>query len=354
MTIPTEQIGSIPRPKELVDGVEAFSAGKIDLKTLNGLYTQAIRETIKLLEATGSPVITDGEQSKPSFVTYPIDGLPNLAADGIKIHFADDHVRQLPRLTSGPFRYQIYAEQYLKEAKKYAHVPVKQAVIAASALSLIYPEDGIADYPKEAFLDDLVNGAESDIRRCLENGAHCVQVDFTEGRLSVKLDPTKQLLKEFIDLNNRVLERFTTEERKKIGVHTCPGADRDSTHSADVDYAELLPDLFQLKAGNFYIQMASENNRQRVLEIIQRHSNPQQRIFIGVIDPINPNIETPDQVKQRVMEAARYISPERLGTTDDCGFSPFSDDTTRSREIVFEKIKNRVIGTELAEKELGI
>src|SRR2546422_10387480 len=87
--------------------------------------------------------------------------------------------------------------------------------------------------------------SEGEIRRCLKKGAHVVQMDFTEGRLSIKLDPTRRLLHSFIDLNNLVLERFSAEQRKRIGVHTCPGADRHSTHSADVDYAELLPRLFE-------------------------------------------------------------------------------------------------------------
>ena len=52
-------------------------------------------------------------------------------------------------------------------------------------------------------------------------------------------------------------------------MHTCPGGDRDSTHSADVDYAELLPSLFQLKVGNFYIALAGEKDRARVLKIIR-------------------------------------------------------------------------------------
>ncbi|MDO9168202.1 MAG: 5-methyltetrahydropteroyltriglutamate--homocysteine methyltransferase [Methylobacter sp.] len=338
----------------MLDGIAAFAAGVINQEALDALTAQAVRDTIQLLEKTGSPVITDGEQSKPSFATYPVHGLPNLAPDGIQIQFSDGHVRQLPRLTSGPFRYKIYAEHYLLEAKKYAQVPVKQAVIAASALSLLYPQDGIADYPKEDFLQDLVNEAEADIRRCLDRGAHCVQVDFTEGRLSVKLDPSLNLLRDFIQLNNRVLERFSAGERKKIGVHTCPGADKDSTHSADVDYAELLPDLFELKAGNFYIALASEKDRRRVLGIIKKYSKPEQRIFIGVIDPINPHIETPEQVKQQILEAAEFIPAERLGTTDDCGFSPFGDDTSRSRQIALEKITNRVLGTALAAKALGL
>jgi 5-methyltetrahydropteroyltriglutamate--homocysteine methyltransferase len=334
--------------------MQAFAAARISQQELNKLYDRAIRDTIQRFEATGSPVITDGEQTKPSFATYPIQGLENLAPDGVVIPFADGHVRQLPRLTSGPFRYKTYAEKYLEEAKKHAHVPVKQAVIAASALSLLYPQDEIEGYPREAFIEDLVNETASDIRRCLEKGAYNVQIDFTEGRLSVKLDPSKQLLNQFVALNNRVLERFSAEERKRIGVHTCPGGDLDSTHSADVDYAELLPGLFELKAGNFYIQLASENDRRRVLGIIKQHAKADQKIFIGVIDPINPKVESPEEVRDRVLEAADFIAPEQLGTTDDCGFSPFGDDTSTARDTAFEKIRARVAGTELAAKALGI
>src|SRR5881628_309053 len=258
MPIPTEPIGSIPRPPELVEAMRQLASGRSSPDRVRPLYEQAVRDTIQRFEATGSPVITDGEQSKPSFVSYPIHGLETLAPDGVTIAFADGHVRQLPRLARGPFRYRTYADTYLEEAKKHARVPIKQAVISASALSLLYPPDGIAGYPREAFLDDLVREAERDIRRCLTQGAHAVQIDFTEGRLAVKLDPSKNLLHRFIALNNRVLDRFSEEERKRIGVHTCPGGDRDSTHSADVDYAELLPSLFDLKVGNFYIQLASE------------------------------------------------------------------------------------------------
>jgi 5-methyltetrahydropteroyltriglutamate--homocysteine methyltransferase len=141
-------------------------------------------------------VITDGEQTKPSFATYPIHGLKTLASDGVVIPFADGHVRQLPRLTGGPFRYQTYASTYLEQAQKHARWPLKQAVISPSALSMLYPQAGIDGYSRASFLADLAREAEQDIRRCLQAGAHPVQIDFTEARLSVKLDPTKRLLQE--------------------------------------------------------------------------------------------------------------------------------------------------------------
>src|SRR3989442_718031 len=250
------------------------------------------------------------------------------------------------------FRYRRYADRYLDVAMRYAHVPVKQAVISPSALRLMYPAEAIPDYSREQFIEDLLREHETEVRRCLNNGAYKVQVDFTEGRLAVKIDPSGHLLNSFIDLNNLALGRFSAEERRRIGVHTCPGNDFDSTHSADVDYAELLPSLFELKVGNFYIALAGERDRRHVLKIIRKYRRPDQRIFIGVISPIDPRVETPEEVRDRVLEACDYIPVEHLGTTDDCGFSPFSDDPPTSRDPAFPKIQERVLGTTLAGKRL--
>jgi 5-methyltetrahydropteroyltriglutamate--homocysteine methyltransferase len=349
--IPTEPIGSIPRPLPLI---EAVARKGPDDPSLEPLYAAAIRDTIERLEATGSPVITDGEQRKyHNFWTYSVQGLTNTHPEGFTIPFAAGHARRMPRLTGGPFRYLRYADSFLDVARRHARVPVKQAVISPSALSLMYPPQGLPGYTRDEFLDDLLREHEEEIRRCLAKGAHTVQIDFTEGRLAMKLDPSGHLLASFIDLNNMALSRFTADEQQRIGVHTCPGGDRDSTHSADVGYEELLPSLFELKAGNFYIALAGEPDRARVLRIIQQYRKPHQRIFAGVIAPIDPRVESPDEVRDRTLEAARYIPVDRLGTTDDCGFSPFSDDTSTPRATAFAKIRARVQGTALAAEILG-
>jgi 5-methyltetrahydropteroyltriglutamate--homocysteine methyltransferase len=353
MRIQTEPIGSIPRPVELILGIKAHAVGQLNDKDLQQLYDAAIASTIKNLEATGSPVITDGEQSKPSFATYPIQGMQNLSSDGVVIPFADGHTRQLPKLTSGPFRYQVYADAYIQKAKHFTKLPVKQAVISASAISLLYPAEGIDGYSRDEFTNDLVNEAAADIRRSLDSGAYNVQIDFTEARLSLKLDPNGGLLQSFIDLNNRVLSRFTEEERKKIGVHSCPGGDHDSTHSADISYTSLLPLLFQMNAGNFYLEFAGEKNKKNVLHAIKQNIKPGQRIFLGVTNVLEPRVETAEEIRDLILEAAETIPVEQLGTTDDCGFSPFADDTSTSRDIAFAKIKARVDGTKLAEEVMN-
>lgn len=353
MKILTEPIGSVPRPKYLVDALGAFSQQQISETDLSKLFDEALKDTIKRFEETGSPVITDGEQTKPSFVTYPIHGSTQLAPGGVVIPFADSHTRQLPKLTGGPFHYQNYAAGYLTKAKQLTKLPVKQAVISVSAISLLYPSEGIPGYSQEQFIADLVNEAEADIRKSLNAGAYNVQIDFTEARLALKLDPSGGVLKAFIDLNNKVLSRFTAEEQKKIGVHSCPGGDHDSTHSADISYTDLLPSLFQLNAGNFYLEYAGEKDKATVLKSIKENLRSSQRVFLGVTDVLNPRIETAEEIRDTILEAVSVIPVDQFGTTDDCGFSPFADDLSTSRDTAFAKISARIAGTALAEKKIN-
>src|SRR6266481_1039448 len=141
---------SITIPTELIERV---AKGDTEDSNLASFYEDAIRDTIERFEATGSPVVTDGEQRKyHNFATYCVYGLANTAPDGFTVPFSDGHTRRLSRLTSGPFRYKRYADSYLEVAQRYAHVPVKQAVISPSALSLMYPADRLPDYSRDQFI----------------------------------------------------------------------------------------------------------------------------------------------------------------------------------------------------------
>jgi methionine synthase II (cobalamin-independent) len=380
MPIPTENVGSLPRPAKLQAAIADYDAGRITHEELKAVQNEACRDSIERMEATGSPINSDGEQRASSFATYPLaetlagTGLAdNLAGDGQYFAiFTDGHHRQLPRLTGGPFRYKTYAADYLRDAINMAHKPLKQAVIAPSMLYLLYPLDGeIEGYTREQFMEDLVDECEKDIRLCFAAGAKRVSIDFTEGRLACRNDPNnpwtgRGMLEEFIALNNRVLDRFSAEERKNIGIHTCPGGDCDATHSADVDYAELLPSMFKMNAGYFLIQLASETDKERVYKLLGEHSREDangvpQVCFIGVINPQNPRVETPEEVRDDLLLASKYIPVERLGSTDDCGFSPFSIDVKPkhgspdfARDVAFQKIESRVKGTQMASEELGV
>ena len=137
-------------------------------------------------------------------------------------------------------------------------------------------------------------------------------------------------------------------------------------HSADVDYNDLLPSMFQMNAGYFLIQLASERDRDRVYGLIGEYlredaNGVPQFAYIGVINPLNPRVESAEEVRDALVRAANFIPAERLGSTDDCGFSPFSIDEKPNhgspdyaRDVAFQKITNRVQGTRLAAEQLGV
>ena len=318
--IPTENVGSLPRPAKLQEAYAKFDAGEITETELEELQDAAAKDSVEQMEATGAPIVSDGEQRWSSFATYPIattlagTGLAPMLGPGGQFFaiFADGHGRQLPKLLSGPFAYNQYASDALEKSIRYATKPMKQAVIAPSMLALLYPlKDPVEGYSREEFEAALVDECEKDIRQAFAAGAVRVSVDFTEGRLATREDPRNPwtgagLLPHFIELINGVMARFSAEERKNIGIHTCPGGDRDSVHSADVPYNNLLGTMFDINAGYFLIQLASERDRDPVYETIGKNLRSDaegvtQMAYLGVINPLNPRIESP----QEVADAAR-------------------------------------------------
>ena len=380
MPIPTETVGSLPRPMKLQEAYQRLDDGEISFDELQAAQDEAAEDSIRRLEGTGERYVNDGEQRESSFATYPITdtlagtGLAdNLAPEGQYFAIFDDgHHRQLPRLTGGPFRYKTYASEFVQKNKQLTSKPVKQAVISASMMMLLYPlDEDIPGYPREQFLDDVVEEVEKDIRQCFQAGAERVSIDFTEGRLANKNDSRnpwtgRDMLGDFIDLNNRVLERFTAEERRNIGIHTCPGGDMDSVHSREVPYEQLLNHMFELNAGYFLIQCASEDDKESVYRLVGENRRDDangvpQVCYMGVINPLTPDVETPEQVRDDLLTAAQHIPVERLGATDDCGFSPFSRDEKPkhgspdfARDTAMQKISNRIEGARMASEELGV
>ncbi|KDN39064.1 hypothetical protein RSAG8_09100, partial [Rhizoctonia solani AG-8 WAC10335] len=382
MPIPCEVVGSIPRPLKLQRAFAAYEAGQITFEQLEPEINAACEDTIRRMEDAGQLVVTDGEQGISSFATYPIfdtlngTGLAeNLSEDGSGQYFAifaDGHERRLPRLVSGPFRFKTFAADYMARGLHLAQNLVKQAVVAPSMLSLLYPlKSEIPGYTREQFLADLCDQCETDIRKCFQAGAVRVSMDFTEGRLALRNDvrnpwTNERLLDFFLELNNRVINRFTAVERVHIGVHTCPGGDWDSTHSLDVPYELLLKEMFKLNAGYFLIQCASEKDRNKVFKLVGKHirrdaNGVKQMAFIGVTSTIDPRVETPAEIAQMLVAATKYIPTDQLGATDDCGFSPFCDDKKPkhgsspdfARDVAFQKIAARVKGARIASERLG-
>jgi methionine synthase II (cobalamin-independent) len=137
-------------------------------------------------------------------------------------------------------------------------------------------------------------------------------------------------------------------------------------HSKEVPYELLLSHMFDINAGYFLIQCASEDDREEVYRLCGKYSRADangvpQVCFMGVINPLNPEVETAEHVKNELLLAAKHIPVDRLGATDDCGFSPFSRDVKPkhgspdfARDVAMQKITNRLEGARLASQELGV
>ena len=378
MAIPTELVGSLPRPMKLQEAFEAHDQGQITFAELQAEQDAAAEDSIRRLEEVGEPIVTDGEQRESSFATYPItDTLAGTGPGGQprrRRAVLRDLRRRPPSPAAAPDRRPVPLQDVRlgvrREEPRDRVGPVKQAVIAPSMLMLLYPLEGeLEGYSRDQFLADLCDEVEKDIRQCFAAGAVRVSIDFTEGRLANKNDSrnpwtNKDMLQEFIDLNNRVIDRFSAEERVNIGIHTCPGGDCDSVHSKEVPYEKLLSKMFQLNAGYFLIQCASEEDREAVYRMCGEYSREDadgvaQVCFMGVINPLNPEVETAEHVRDELLLASKYIPVERLGATDDCGFSPFSRDVKPkhgspdfARDVAMQKIAARLEGARLASEAL--
>jgi hypothetical protein len=335
--IPTEPVGSLPRPSRLQEAYAQYDAGQINREQLEAEQDTAVRDSIEHLEATGEPIISDGEQRWSSFATYAI--ADTLAGTGLADHlaggggqyfaiFADGHKRQLPKLTGGPFRYKTYAADTLKKSITMAHSPMKQAVIAPSMLALLYPlDEEIPGYTREQFEADLVDECEKDIRQAFAAGAARVSVDFTEGRLATRNDPRNPWT------GRNMLPHFHRAQQ--------PGDGPVHGRGTKQDRRPYVPG----RRPRLGAQRGRALQRPAAFDV--RHQR-------GILP--HPAVQRAGQGPGLQDD---WREPPRR--RERRGFSPFSIDEKPShgspefaRETAWQKITNRVQGTKLAAEKLGL
>ena len=264
--IPTEPIGSIPRPPALIEAVAA-NGGNTDDPALEPLFDDGDPRHDRALRGDR---LAGHHRRRAAQVSQLLGLLRSRAAE----HGArrlQDPVRRRPHAPDaaadrGAVPLQACTRIATSRSRSATRrVPVKQAVISPSALSLLYPADGIPGYSREQFIEDLLTEHVGEVRRCLAEGRARGADRLHRGPPRGQARSDGRAARELHRSQQPRARAVHPEERKRIGVHTCPGGDRDSTHSADVDYAELLPSLLQLNLTNFYVALAGERDRRRVL-----------------------------------------------------------------------------------------
>ena len=251
-----------------------------------------------------------------------------------------------------PFKFAHYGDEWLSTLKKYSKKAFKATVIAPSAVSLIY-KDEIPGYPKEQFIKDLVNECAKDIKKCIASGATEVGMDMTEATYAMKVDKTGKVLKDMVGLVDLVCAQLSPEELNKVTLHTCFGADNFTNHNYS-NFQDVYPALLKSKIKNFHLPFASlgEGNFEEVLKCIKDNLNG-KFVYLGFVSHLAKDVETPKRVAERI-ELANGILGFTPGVSECCGYSPFCNDLTTTREWAFEKLRTRTEGAKIAAAKLGL
>ena len=287
MPIPTEPIGSIPRPPRA--GGDAGLRGRKHLPAELALRRGRPRHD-REFEATGSPVITDGEQRKPNFSTYPSHGLADARPERLQDPVRRRAHRRMPRLTAGPFRYATHADQLPRARRGATPTAAEAGGDLALGAEPPVPAGGDRRLPARGVHRRLLREAETDIRGCLERRSR-QRPDRLHGRAARGQARSRRRACSirFVDLNNRVLSRFSRRGARADRRPHLPGRRPRFDPQRGRRLRRAAAGLFQLQAGSFYIQLASEADRPRVLQAIAEHARDRtSEIFVGVIDPIDP------------------------------------------------------------------
>ena len=320
------------------------------------LFDEAVRDTLRRFEATGSPVITDGEQRKPSFATYPVAGLANLAPGGVTIPFEDGHTRQLPLLTSGPFRYATPGVVVpRRRPRRDDHAAQAGGHLGVGAEPAVPGRRASTGYSaRQRSSTTSSTEAAEELRGIVDRGA-TAQIDFTEARLSLKLDPSGGLLdgvRRPQQPGPRAADRRGARQGRRAHLsRRRPGLDPQRRHRLRGAAARPVP-----ARRRPVLRPARQRGRPRARARDPRRAGDRR-------PPDLRRRHRPDRRARRDAGGGRATAcsrrpgssiPTTSGTTDDCGFSPFGDDVSTSRDTAFAKIAARVEGTRIASERLGV
>ena len=235
-------------------------------------------------------MITDGEQRKPSFATYPVAGLETLAADGVVIPFADGHTRQLPVLTGRavplPDARRLVSRRGAAggdpagEAGRHLCVGVEPAVPVRrhrratrakrfSPISSTRRRPTSAAASRPARTTSRSTSRKRGSRSSSTHRAGCSAIRRPE-QPACSTD-----------------SRLTSERAASVSIRV-PAATMTPLTAPTSITPHLLPLLFELHAGAFYLELAGEADPEAVLETVAANLRPDQRVFVGVTDPIDP------------------------------------------------------------------
>ena len=359
---PTSVVGSLPRPEWLMDGISKFERGELTEKQLEQYYDEAVILAIKQQEMTGVDEVSDGEQRRFSFLAFVAERIPSFKMIPASELMNEDAARYAEKMNLpvgiisnpvivGPIKRTapLVADE-VKFALKHTQKPVMAPIIGPFTLLInSWNQDRSSRYyrtPEEAF-PDLTRALREEVLALRDAGASFVQLDepaignfvdfrYTKWLLALngwKVKDVKELHRVSAELINMVVKGVSGI---KVGVHICRGNwPADEEHLSHGGYENMIQEILELKVDRLVLEFATK--RAGTYDVFKEHPW-QGEVGLGVIDVKNPRVESPEEIVNRVEEASKVFSSEKITLNPDCGFASGRPWPVVTRQVAYMKL----------------
>jgi methionine synthase II (cobalamin-independent) len=346
-----EQVGSLLRPKELLQARTDFTEGRIAAEQLHEAEDRAIADALAKQREIGIDILSDGEMRRGSWLTDMADAVEGFVREKVMLAWkgpgggeeastanaAGAKLRKMRKLTA----------HELPFLKKSAGVPFKVTLPAPSNFMLASYKPGITDrfYATPAdLLRDLVEITRDEIRWLVAEGATYIQFDAPyyshyldpqqrEQMRSAGRDPDRELEDGIAGDNAAFAE--VPRDRVTLAMHVCRGNSRSRWYT-EGGYDMIAEKLFQkLEVDRFLLEY--DTGRCGGFEPL-RFMPRGKTVVLGLITTKEPKLESQDALRRRIDEAARFVPLENLALSPQCGFASVAAGNLLSMDDQWRKL----------------
>jgi methionine synthase II (cobalamin-independent) len=340
-----DNVGSFLRPAYLKEALDRNAPAD----ELSQLQDQAVRDVVRLQEEVGLPVVTDGEFRRRIWYHTILAVADGFDPERFDRAWTDEqgrvHHHGAPVVVSPLRRKARQVDVELDFLARSTSLPIK-VTIPSPTHFLSYWTEGVSDLAYESrrdFLDDLIGLINEDAKALADAGASYLQLDapkytfLTDERLFPDQNRVAEQLAEHVRDDLRVLEGVSGVT---TGIHICRGNYR-SMYTSSTPYEEFAEVLFS-EARYDRLLLEYDDVRSGGFEPL-RFVPDGVTVVLGLVTTKRPELESMDDLRRRIDEAAVYVPLERLAVSPQCGFASTyegnelsEDDQRRKLELVVQ------------------
>jgi 5-methyltetrahydropteroyltriglutamate--homocysteine methyltransferase len=333
-----EHIGSLLRPKSLLDQRNRFARGEISHAALAAAEDAAIKQALALQERVGLKLATDGEFRRRSYHSFFYRQLGELSIDtvageaakgGAETGTTGQRGSQPIAVINGRVQWTrpINVPDFTFIAANTRLIP-KITIPGPCALHFRGGDAAVLAAYKDLdqFWDDIVEAFGRELNALAEAGCRYVQIDETvfakfgdpevQAALKSRGDDWSALIDTYVAITNRVLK--DAPQVMRIGMHLCRG-NRGGQWHAEGSYEEVAERLFNALNIQFYF-LEYDTPRAGTFAPL-RLVPPHKTVVLGIVSTKTPEMENKDALKKRIEEAARELDLDQLAISPQCGFA---------------------------------